>query len=228
MATGIRSYGPGKFDTIIDSYAFDVASEFGVDNEESYPEGGGWYGYMAIDAPTEKLVRKIAEKNDDQLTEEEVDLLETSAAVIFFERSDGIVEADWFDNEKKAQKAWAAIEAEFEEEEDGDEDEDEDGDGEGEGDEDEDFDLESEMEDALVIGDARSGYSVSFSGKHIGDFDDFDEALEAGVQQMHDSNYFPNIFYVNERGNTDLLTVKYELQNGKAVNIESTTVRSWV
>jgi hypothetical protein len=32
----------------------------------------------------------------------------------------------------------------------------------------------------------------------------------------------------NDHGNTDLMTVKYELQNGKPVNIKSTTVRSWV
>jgi len=212
--TGIRRYGPGKFDTIIDSYAYGVTLD-GADEEVVLGEGNGWYGLLQLDKTTRDRIHQAAHYEEDDLTEEESDLLEDSAAVIFFERSDGIVESDWFDDMGKTKKAWDQIEADVEEDEDEDEDED--------------FDLESEMEDALVIGDARgSGYSVSLSGKHIGDFDDFDEALEAGVREMHDSNYFPNIFYVNERGNTDLMTVKYELQNGKPVNIKSTTVRSWV
>jgi len=214
--TGIRSYGPGKFDTILDSYAYGVTLE-GADEEAALGEGNGWYRLLQPDKTTRDRIHQAAHYEEDDLTEEESDLLEDSVAVIFFERSDGIVESDWFDDMGKAKKAWDQIEADIEEDLDDDEDEDED------------FDLESEMEDALVIGDARGNrYSVSFSGKHVGDFSDFDDTLAAGVREMHDSNYFPNIFYVNDHGNTDLMTVKYELQNGKPVNIKSTTVRGWV
>jgi hypothetical protein len=105
-----------------------------------------------------------------------------------------------------------------------DEDEEEEFDGE----EKEEFDLETELESGLVIGDTRRGYSVSFDGKHIGDFNDFDDALAAGVQKMHDSKYFPNVFHVNERGNTDQLTVKFKVRRGKVTNIEYNIVRGWV
>jgi hypothetical protein len=36
-------------------------------------------------------------------------------AIIFFERSDGIVEVDWFDDLAEAEDEWADIEEEFEE-----------------------------------------------------------------------------------------------------------------
>jgi vacuolar-type H+-ATPase subunit I/STV1 len=95
--------------------------------------------------------------------------------------------------------------------------------------EDEDFDLESELEDAIVISDTRGGgYSVSFSGKHIGEFDDFDEALLEAYRRAEKDNYFPNFFYVNDHGNTDLLSVKPDMVRGKLVGVTSEIVKSWV
>ena len=100
---GIRSYGPGKFHTLIDSYAYEVALD-GLDGEASYGEGNGWYGLVRLDEPTRKRIGEVATENKDTLTEEEDELLDDSVAVIFFERSDGIIEADWFEDEKKAEK----------------------------------------------------------------------------------------------------------------------------
>ena len=45
---------------------------------------------------------------------------------------------------------------------------------------------------------------------------------------MYDSNYFPNVFYVNERGNVDLLSVKDKVVKGKVIKVTYETVRSWV
>lgn len=93
-----------------------------------------------------------------------------------------------------------------------------------------DFDLKAEMEDALVIQDARrGGYSLSFGGRYVDDFDDFDRALVAGVQMMHAQNYFPNIFYVNDHGNVELLRItKERKRKGKVVGVEYEYVRGWV
>jgi hypothetical protein len=224
MTQGIRSYGPGKFSTILDGFVYELALD-GVDDEISLGEGQGWYGFLEFDEKTAKQVRKLmaTQHEPDEPTEEEEKQLTFASAVILYERSDGIVETQWFDNPEEATEEWKDIVKEFEGEEDDEEEEEPE-----EEEEEDDFDLESEMEDALVVGDSRNGYSVSFSGKHIGDFDDFDEALTAGVREMHRSQYFPNVFYVNERGNTDLLTVNYVLQDGEPVDIKSTTVRSWV
>jgi hypothetical protein len=113
---GIRSYGPGKFYTVLDSYAYEVSMDGGADEEAGYGEGGGWYGLVWLDDSTRERINEIAVENDDQLTKEEEDLLDTNVAVIFFERSDGLVEADWFDTKKEAEKAWANVLADTEEE----------------------------------------------------------------------------------------------------------------
>jgi hypothetical protein len=223
---GIRSYGPGKFHTLIDSYAFEVAGD-GIDEEVSVGEGGGWYGLVLLDGPTRKRVAEVATENKDELTEDEQELLDDSVAVIFFERSDGTVEADWFEDKEKADEAWADIEADTEEEEEEEEDDEEEEEKE---EEDDDFDLEGEMEEGAVISDARGGgYQLTFSGKKVGGkFDDFDEAVQAAAQKMVDDNFSPNLFYVNDHGNIDLLEVSFEVARGKVRNVQNKTVRSWV
>lgn len=43
--TGIRSYGPGKFDTILDAYVYDVSLN-GADDECGESDSFGWFGMM--------------------------------------------------------------------------------------------------------------------------------------------------------------------------------------
>ena len=115
MTKGIRSYGPGKFHTILDSYAHEVAID-GIDEEESYPDGGGWYGLLWLDeSARDAVVDTAIDQYRDKLTSEETKLLNSAKAIIFFERSDGIVEAKWFYNKKEAKEDWAKIQEEFEE-----------------------------------------------------------------------------------------------------------------
>jgi hypothetical protein len=109
----IRRYGPGKFHTLLDSFAYELTLD-GVDEEESYGEGGGWYGLVWLEDGDRTRIREIA---GDDLTEDEETLLDDTVAIIFFERSDGIVETDWFNDEEEAEEQWEDIRAEFEEEE---------------------------------------------------------------------------------------------------------------
>ena len=126
MAKGIRSYGPGKFATVLDSYAYEMTLDGGADEEATYPqEGSGWYGVVWFEPGTRERVREIAEEEGDRLTEEEEDLLDETKAVILFERSDGIVEVEWYDNLKEAEEAWANVLVDTEGEEEDEEDEDE-------------------------------------------------------------------------------------------------------
>lgn len=119
MAKGIRSYGPGKFYTILDSHAYGVTLDGGADEEATYPqEGSGWFGLLWLSDGVRDVIVTDAEKADEALTEEEEDLLDDSVAVIFFERSDGIVEADWFADKKEAEAEWASILADTEGDED--------------------------------------------------------------------------------------------------------------
>jgi hypothetical protein len=93
----------------------------------------------------------------------------------------------------------------------------------------EDFDLEAEIESGLVIGDARGGgYRVTLDGKYVDSAGDFDEALVLGLEAMEQAKYFPNVFYVNERGNVDLLAVRPKTRKGKIVGASYETVHGWV
>ena len=138
IKTGIRSYGPGKFVKLIDSYVYEITLDGDADREVG-DEGDGWYGFVEFNPATVDRIHEIAKENKDQLTGAEEDLLDDTSAVILYERSDGIVEADWFtgfEGKDKADVAWAEVEAEFEEDDDEEDD-----------DEDEDDDYEDEEED---------------------------------------------------------------------------------
>jgi|SRR5208282_261927 len=219
--------GPGKFSTNLDAYAYELTTDGGADEEASYGEGNGWYGLIWIDADARKAIREIAA--GDVALDEDDEVLDGSGAVILFERSDGIVETHWYNSDRKAQSEWEAIEAdtaEEEEDEEEDEEDEEEDDVPDEGDEGLD---QSEIDDGLVISDARGGkYSVSMSGKSLGSFSDFDDALIAGIQKANDENYFPNVFHVNDHGNVDLLSIKPEIKRGKVVSVEYKIERSWV
>ncbi len=92
-----------------------------------------------------------------------------------------------------------------------------------------DFDLREEMREGGVIGDGRGGlYNVSLSGKHLDSFSDYDKALKYLVQTMEDEKYYPNIFYVNDHGNVDLLGVRPKTIKGKVISVKSEILRSWV
>jgi hypothetical protein len=189
MARGIRPYGPGKFNTLLDKYLYELTLEGGADQEASYPEGGGWYGYVDIAPNTIDLIREIAEADGDQLTRDEEKLIGDSTAVILFERSDGIVESDWYDRLTDAEEAWDQIEREVHGEED-----------------EEDVFSEEEMREGYVITDTRGRhYEVSHQGRHFGVYDDMDEALEAIHEHMESEQYWPNVYHVNDHGNIDLL-----------------------
>jgi len=111
MPKGIRPYGPGKFNTLLDSYASTVTLDGGAD-EEAHTEGSGYYGFVRLDHSFRGAVRDAAEENNDDLTPAELTMLDTAVAIIFHERTDGIVESDWFDNMDDADEQWAAIEEE--------------------------------------------------------------------------------------------------------------------
>jgi hypothetical protein len=208
------SYGPGKFSTMLDSYAYGLSMD-GVDEEAGSTDTGGWYGLIWLDEAGKKAIAKLASDDEKPLTSEEADLLKSAQAVVFYERTDGIVETEWYERQSEAQENWDRIVREVEG-------------GNGNGNGDDDFDLQSELETAMVIGDSRSGYSVSLEDKHLEDFKDYDEALKFAVQKMEDDSYWPNLFHVNERGNTDLLSYKVKKnKKGKVTKVETEIVRSW-
>ena len=94
--------------------------------------------------------------------------------------------------------------------------------------EDDDFDLDVEMHEGIVITDLkRGGYKFGLSG-YFDTADTWEEILVAVLQYMEQEKYYPNVFYVNERGNTDLLEIVPKTKNRKIVGASSKIIQSWV
>ena len=106
---GIRSYGPGKFDTYADKYVYEVSLDGGAD-EELNDESGAWHGLMR-DGST------VFRDNDpllEELTDEERELIQGSEIIILSESSDGFITVRYFDSTREGEEAWQEHE-EFEE-----------------------------------------------------------------------------------------------------------------
>lgn len=67
-----------------------------------------------------------------------------------------------------------------------------------------------EYED-MVIEDARGGYTVTCEGKLIDTCVEWDDALEAARRWMKRQGYYPDLYYINDHGNVDLLDDKGEI-----------------
>ncbi len=113
--TTIRSYGPGKFNTIVDSYVYDLAGN-GCDEEGGdVQENGTWYGLMR---DTFKLEGPFVDFTPEQLanmTQAERELLTTTAGVIISEDDQGFVTVEYFDTAEQLEAAWSEVEAELSE-----------------------------------------------------------------------------------------------------------------
>ena len=60
------------------------------------------------------------------------------------------------------------------------------------------------MEDSYLLADSGplgSRTSVSYEGKHFGEFPDDDSALDAIRENMEDENFYPEVWKVSDHGN---------------------------
>ena len=105
MEDNIRSYGPGKFSTILDSYVYQVSLDGGCDDEIGSVDEGGWFGLMrnghTIFKDHDPLLETLNEAEQEKLT--------SSAGVILSEDSNGFVFVTYFDSEEQLDKEWSAI-----------------------------------------------------------------------------------------------------------------------
>jgi hypothetical protein len=139
MSRGIRGYGPGKFNTIIDSLVYDMVNQ-GMGSESCGDVSEvGFYAETILLGPDSVKDAEEAAADDPGakgvLTDEETDLLKNSYGAIMSENDQGFVAVDYYDTQKELEKDWAEIEAsaspeEEDEEEDEEEEEEEDADAE--------------------------------------------------------------------------------------------------
>jgi hypothetical protein len=77
------------------------------------------------------------------------------------------------------------------------------------------FSREEMASGAVIRENRRGGYDVSFDGKHMGSHPDMADALRAINQRMHQHGYYPNIYFVNDHGNVDLLDSKGKILDSR-------------
>jgi hypothetical protein len=92
----------------------------------------------------------------------------------------------------------------------------------------EEFDLNAEMETGVVIADVRGRLSVSMEGRHVETVGSMGEALKLAEDEMERRRYWPNVFYVNDHGNVDLIVLKPKRVKGKLVKVDYKIVHGWV
>jgi hypothetical protein len=197
----MRRNGPGKFSYVIDEYIYEACLNQGTPDEEISHEGLGWFALLELDASARRFIREIAAEAGDELEPEEQELLDGEAALILHERDDGFVGVDWFTDLKEAQDRWAEIEEDLSDEED------EDGEEEPEeSEEEDDVFSDEEMAQGYVISDARGGgYNVTHEHQHFEHYRSIENAIEEINDEMEREKFYPNIYYVNDHGNVDLL-----------------------
>lgn len=105
MQDVIRPYGPGKFDTILDSYVYAVTLDGGCDDEIGDCNGFGWFGLM-------RNGRSIFRDHDpalESLNPAEQEQLTSAAGVIVSEDSQGFVTVAYFDTEQALDARWRTL-----------------------------------------------------------------------------------------------------------------------
>ena len=96
----LRAYGPGKFDTVLDSFVYDLSLD-GCLAEESgdVSESGTWYGL---------LIGPI-EISEADLTDSENAFLAKQIGAILSENDQGFVDIEYFESAEDLEDSWSAI-----------------------------------------------------------------------------------------------------------------------
>ena len=61
--------------------------------------------------------------------------------------------------------------------------------------------LEPDDEDCFITDVTCGGYDVACSGKFIGHFVEYDDAIDAILNWQNEHNYYPSIWFINDHGN---------------------------
>lgn len=74
------------------------------------------------------------------------------------------------------------------------------------------------QDDDYVINASRSGYAVDLLNEC---YQDYDECIKAIANDMIKNNFYPDVWYINDHGNIDLLAISVN-------SLETTVIQSWV
>ncbi len=107
----IRPYGPGKYDTILDSYVYE---ELALDQSWSEwtgeSDGPGSYSLIHLGKNAAAAIEgAVARGNDEPLTTAEKNLIRGSKGAITREGNEGFVSVEYYASNASLDKAWAEV-----------------------------------------------------------------------------------------------------------------------
>jgi hypothetical protein len=109
----IRRYGPGKFNTVLESYLYGMEDE-SIGDAETF----GYYALVRIGSDADaKAIIRAAEEDGGALNEDEKELVRTSAGFITEENSQGFVSFEWYsaEDQEEMENSWLEIVDEWDE-----------------------------------------------------------------------------------------------------------------
>lgn len=109
----IRSYGPGKFDDIIDSYVYALSAEgWDQDSVGDVTEVGVYLGRLHLGDEAAKRIVEIAAEQKDEITSEELEFIRSSYGAIYSENDQGFVSVSYYDTKEDYDADWKEAEDE--------------------------------------------------------------------------------------------------------------------
>ena len=109
----IRPYGPGKFNTVVDSLVWDAIQTNGTDQELA-EQGFGWRGIVRKgETGLELEVQALPAYKENPLNPAEIEFLAAQVGCIASEAEDGHVDITYFDNPEELEGAWKAIQEDY-------------------------------------------------------------------------------------------------------------------
>lgn len=109
----IRSYGPGKHNTILDSYIYELTMDGGCEEMGSVDELNH-FALVHLGRDGLKDVARVAREQGGKLTLEEARLVRRSYGAIVETNDQGFVNVGYYKTKAKLDKEWKKIEREYE------------------------------------------------------------------------------------------------------------------
>jgi len=110
MSDTLRPYGPGKFNTILDSLVYDLSLDGGPDEETGdVSETGTWYGLLRGSVEISADVLSVA---GETLTDSEKAFLSRQLGAILSENDQGFVSVEYFESAEELELSWSVLSAE--------------------------------------------------------------------------------------------------------------------
>ena len=110
----IRSYGPGKYDTVMDSYVYELTMD-GADEELGSVDELNHFALVKLGRDGLKDIARVAKEQGGHLTLEEARRVRRSYGAIVETNDQGFVNIGYYSSKAKLDKEWKKIEKAYEE-----------------------------------------------------------------------------------------------------------------